>query len=144
MIAVVSSPDNAGSDSGAGSSRGSQVISEFQPDAVEIEERVPPRIAFLTLYVMMLLIAAAVLWTSVSFVDKIVVAPATTIEGLCVNAHVGCWRLLGHLDDPGEKATASERITLSTMRDLIRLRHPDLERPGALTRLVREIEEPVC
>ena len=75
-------------------------------------------------------------------VDEIVAMPATTIEGLCVKARVGCWGLLGDLDDPGEKATADERITLSIMRDLIRLRHPDLERPGALTKLVREIEEP--
>lgn len=74
-------------------------------------------------------------------VDEIIVSPASTIEGLCVKARVGCWGLLGDLDDPGEKATAGERITLSIMRDLIRLRHPNLERPGALTRLVREIEE---
>jgi hypothetical protein len=46
------------------------------------------------------------------------------------------------LDDPGEETPAGERITLSIMRDLIRLRHPDLERPGALAQLVREIEEP--
>ena len=75
-------------------------------------------------------------------VNKIVVTPATTIEGLCVKARVGCWGLLGDLDDPGEETPAGERITLSIMRDLIRLRHPDLERPGALTQLVREIEEP--
>ena len=74
-------------------------------------------------------------------VDQIVVTPATTIEGLCVKARVGCWGLLGDLDDPGEKAPADERISLSIMRDLIRLRHPDLEQPGALTKLVREIEE---
>ena len=75
-------------------------------------------------------------------VDEIVVTPATTIEGLCVKARVGCWGLLGDLDDPGEETPADERITLSIIRDLIRLRHPDLERPGALTQLVREIEEP--
>ena len=44
-------------------------------------------------------------------VDEIVAMPATTIEGLCVKARVGCWGLLGDLDDPGEKATADERIT---------------------------------
>ena len=74
-------------------------------------------------------------------VDKIVVTPATTIDGLCVKARVGCWGLLGDLDDPGEETPAGERISLSIMRDLIRLRHPDLERPGALTKLVRESEE---
>ena len=41
--------------------------------------------------------------------------------------------LLGDLDDPGEETPGGERITLSIMRDLIRLRHPDLERPGAGT-----------
>jgi len=74
-------------------------------------------------------------------VDQIIVTPATTIEGLCVKARVGCWGLLGDLDDPGEETPAGERISLSIRRDLIRLRHPDLERPGALTKLVRESEE---
>jgi hypothetical protein len=74
-------------------------------------------------------------------VDEIVVTPATTIEGLCVKARVGCWGLLGDLDDPGEQSTAGERMSLSITRDLIRLRHPDLERPGALKKLVKEIEE---
>jgi hypothetical protein len=69
------------------------------------------------------------------------VTPATTIDGLCVKARVGCWGLLGDLDDPGEETPAGKRISLSIMRDLIRLRHPDLERPGALTKLVRESEE---
>src|SRR6185437_11555737 len=52
-------------------------------------------------------------------VDEIIVTPATTIEGLCVKARVGCWGLLGDLDDPGEETPAGERITLSIMRDLI-------------------------
>jgi hypothetical protein len=46
-------------------------------------------------------------------VDEIVAMPAATIDGLCVKARVGCWGLLGDLDDPGEKATADKRITLS-------------------------------
>ena len=75
-------------------------------------------------------------------VDQIVVTPATTIEGLCVKARVGCWGLLGDLDDPGEETPAGERITLSIIRDLDPIVIPDLERPGALTKLVREIEEP--
>ena len=74
-------------------------------------------------------------------VDKIVATSATTIDGLCVKARIGCWGLLGDLDDPGEKTTADERVALSIMRDLIRLRHPHLERPGALANLIREIEE---
>jgi hypothetical protein len=75
-------------------------------------------------------------------VDEIVAMPATTIEGLCVKARVRCWARLGDLDDHGEQSTDEDRMALSIVRDLIRLRHPDLERPGALTQLVREIEEP--
>ena len=75
-------------------------------------------------------------------VDEIVVTPATTIEGLCVKARVGCWARLGDLDDHGEQSTDEDRMALSIVRDLIRLRHSDLERPGALAQLVREIEEP--
>jgi len=75
-------------------------------------------------------------------VDEIVVTPATTIEGLCVKARVRCWARLGDLDDHGEQSTDEDRMALSIVRDLIRLRHPDLERPGALAQLVREIEEP--
>ena len=75
-------------------------------------------------------------------VDQIVVTPATTIDGLCVKARVRCWARLGDLDDHGEQSTDEDRMALSIVRDLIRLRHPDLERPGALTRLVRESEEP--
>ena len=51
-------------------------------------------------------------------VDKIVVTPATTIDGLFVKARVGCWDLLGDLDDPGEETPAGERISLSIVRDL--------------------------
>ena len=75
-------------------------------------------------------------------VDKIVVTPATTIDGLCVKARVRCWARLGDLDDHGEQSTDEDRMALSIVRDLIRLRYPDLERPGALTELVRESEEP--
>ena len=74
-------------------------------------------------------------------VDEIVVTPATTIEGLCVKARVRCWARLGDLDDHGEQSTDEDRMALSIVRDLIRLHHPDLERPGALKRLVEEIEE---
>jgi HlyD family secretion protein len=50
------------------------IVSEFQPDAVELEERAPPRIARLTLYGVTALIAAAVAWASLSRIDEIVVA----------------------------------------------------------------------
>jgi len=70
---------------------------------------------------------------------QIITTPATTMEGLCVKARVTCWGRLGDLDD-SEHCPADERIALSMTRDLIRLYHPHLERPGALTKLVEDIE----
>ncbi|THK39030.1 HlyD family type I secretion periplasmic adaptor subunit [Ensifer sp. MPMI2T] len=55
------------------------IIAEFQSDAVELEERVPPRIARLTLYGIAALIAAAVLWASISLIDEVVVAPGKLV-----------------------------------------------------------------
>ncbi|MBP1887285.1 HlyD family type I secretion periplasmic adaptor subunit [Sinorhizobium mexicanum] len=55
------------------------VIAEFQSDAVELEERVPPKIARLTLYGIAALIAAAVLWASISSIDEVVVAPGKLV-----------------------------------------------------------------
>ncbi|PWK76981.1 HlyD family type I secretion periplasmic adaptor subunit [Aminobacter sp. AP02] len=55
------------------------IISEFQPDAVELEERAPPRIARLALYGVTLLIVAAVAWASLASIDEIVVAPGRLI-----------------------------------------------------------------
>jgi hemolysin D len=63
------------------------IISEFQPDAVEIEERSPPRMTRITLYLVAALIAAAVIWASLSTVDEIVTAQGkliTTRPGLVV------------------------------------------------------------
>ncbi|CAH1669453.1 Membrane fusion protein (MFP) family protein [Hyphomicrobiales bacterium] len=51
-----------------------RVIAEFQSDAVEVEQRSPPRFAHLTLYCILALIVAAVAWASVSQVDMIVTA----------------------------------------------------------------------
>jgi hemolysin D len=65
----------------------SPIISEFQPDAVEIEERSPPRMTRITLYLVAALIAAAVIWASLSTVDEIVTAQGkltTTRPGLVV------------------------------------------------------------
>lgn len=56
-----------------------RVVTEFQPDAVEIEERAPPRVARITLYCVVALIAAAVAWASVSHVDTIVIAQGKLI-----------------------------------------------------------------
>ncbi|MBD0415492.1 HlyD family type I secretion periplasmic adaptor subunit [Oryzicola mucosus] len=55
------------------------IIAEFQSDAVELEERTPPRIARLTLYGITALIGAAILWASLSSVDEVVIAPGKLI-----------------------------------------------------------------
>lgn len=55
------------------------VIVEFHPDAVELEERIPPRTARLTLYGVTALIGAALLWATLSSIDEIVVAPGKLI-----------------------------------------------------------------
>lgn len=57
----------------------SPIIAEFQSDAVELEERAPPKIARLTLYGVASLIAAAVLWASISSIDEVVVAPGKLV-----------------------------------------------------------------
>lgn len=49
-------------------------IIEFQPDAAELEERQPPFVARATLYLVALVIAAAVGWASVAKMDEIVTA----------------------------------------------------------------------
>jgi len=51
-----------------------RVIAEFQPDAAEIEDRAPPRATRTTLYVVAALIVAAVVWASLSTVDRVVTA----------------------------------------------------------------------
>lgn len=50
------------------------IVSEFQPDAIEVEERAPPRVARLTLYLITLLIAATVTWACLTEIDEIAVA----------------------------------------------------------------------
>lgn len=55
------------------------VVSEFQSDAMEIEQRKPPRLARITLYCMVALILAATLWATVSHVDMIVTAQGKLI-----------------------------------------------------------------
>ena len=64
-------------------------MSEFQSDAVELEEREPSRIAYLSLYLVTALIVAGITWACLSQVDKIVVARgklATTQPNLVVQA----------------------------------------------------------
>lgn len=55
------------------------VVSEFQSDAMEIEQRKPPRLARITLYCVVALILAATLWATVSHVDMIVTAQGKLI-----------------------------------------------------------------
>lgn len=64
---------------------------------------------------------------------------ATTIDGLRVKARAACWALLGDLDYVDQSST-EKRMAMSIVRDLIRLYDPGLEKPGALKRLVEEIE----
>lgn len=59
---------------GAARARRHDAVREFQSDAIEIEESTPPSIARLTLYCVVALIFAAVLWASLSHVDTIVSA----------------------------------------------------------------------
>jgi len=54
-------------------------VREFQSDALEIERRKPPILARMTLYGIVLAIAAAVWWASVSRIDEIVVAPGRLV-----------------------------------------------------------------
>jgi HlyD family secretion protein len=54
-------------------------ILEFQPDAVELEQRPPPRLARMTLYGILFFVACAITWASLSSIDEIVVAPGKLI-----------------------------------------------------------------
>lgn len=71
--------------------------------------------------------------------DEIEATPATTIEGLSVKARVACWCLLGDLNTP-ENATGDVSMSISILRDLIRLYRPEMEKPGAIGKLIEEIE----
>lgn len=42
--------------------------------------------------------------------------------------------------ESADKSAAGAQMAFGIMRDLIRLRHPHLEKPGAVKRLVEEIE----
>jgi hemolysin D len=53
--------------------RRAPALSEFQSDALEIEERPPPRFARMTLYAVVLFVACAVIWAAVSPIDRVVV-----------------------------------------------------------------------
>jgi hypothetical protein len=70
---------------------------------------------------------------------QIVATQATTIKGLRVKAQAACWALLGDLDPAGQPTT-DKRMALSIVRDLIRLYDSGLEQPGALKKLLEDIE----
>jgi hypothetical protein len=70
---------------------------------------------------------------------KILNTQSLTVDGLRVKARATCWALLGDLDPTGEP-TPDKRMSLSIVRDLIRLYDSNLECPGALKKLVAEIE----
>lgn len=55
------------------------VLGAFQPNAVEVEERAPPHLAHLTLYGSMVLLAAGLVWASLSSIDEVVVAPGKLV-----------------------------------------------------------------
>ncbi|RYE78353.1 MAG: HlyD family type I secretion periplasmic adaptor subunit, partial [Hyphomicrobiales bacterium] len=52
-----------------------EAVTEFQTDAIALEERRPPFTARLTLYLVATAIGCGIYWASVSKVDEIVVAP---------------------------------------------------------------------
>ena len=83
-------------------------------------------------------------WTVLEEFDRILAqivnTRANTLEGLFVKARAGCWALLGDFDS-ADQSTAGAPMAFSIMRDLIRLGAPHLENPGALRRLIQEIED---
>lgn len=56
-----------------------RVLGAFQPNAVEVEERNPPYLANIALYGSLILIAAGLVWASLSSVDEVVVAPGKLV-----------------------------------------------------------------
>ena len=55
------------------------VVDEFQSDAVEIEERPPPRWARTTLYAVIAFLVSIVAWAALSEIDRVVVATGTLV-----------------------------------------------------------------
>jgi HlyD family secretion protein len=55
------------------------VVTEFQSDAIAIEQGPPPRLARLTLYAVIALVAVSIAWASLSHVDTIVTAQGKLI-----------------------------------------------------------------
>jgi HlyD family secretion protein len=55
------------------------VVSAFQPDAIELEERNPPRLARMAFYLAVALLLCVVVWASVSRMDEVVSAQGKLI-----------------------------------------------------------------
>ena len=72
-------------------------------------------------------------------ISEILAIQAKTIDGFCVKARAACWGSLGDLD-PTENMTLDRSMAQSIVRDLIRLYHPNLERPGAINKLLEDME----
>ena len=70
---------------------------------------------------------------------EITTMQAQTIEELRVKARAACWALLGDLD-PSNQLSTDQRMALSIVRDLIRLYDSSLERPGALKKVVADLD----
>lgn len=63
------------------------VVSDFQPDALAVEERAPPRVARATLYAVAALLATGVAWSCLSEIDEIATARGrlvTTVPNIVV------------------------------------------------------------
>ncbi|GAN77669.1 HlyD family type I secretion periplasmic adaptor subunit [Acidisphaera rubrifaciens] len=63
------------------------IISAFQPDPIELEERAPPRLARMVFYLALALLATAVAWASLSSIDEVVAAQGkliTTVPTLII------------------------------------------------------------
>ncbi len=63
------------------------VVSDFQPDALAVEERAPPRVARATLYAVAALLATGVAWSCLSEIDEIASARGrlvTTVPNIVV------------------------------------------------------------
>ncbi len=63
------------------------LVSDFQPDALAVEERAPPRVARATLYAVAALLATGVAWSCLSEIDEIASARGrlvTTVPNIVV------------------------------------------------------------
>jgi len=69
--------------------------------------------------------------------DEILATPSKTVEGLRAKARLACWARLGDLDYSDGWSDGGD-MAWSIVRDLIRAHDPHLERPGAMSTLLRE------